>query len=87
MSHLTMCHDIACPSARSCQRSPESGTKPNPDGIHQSWTQGVRMFDTDQRCDYFIPKPSYDQIQRRAVRCNTCQRFVTHEKEHKETCR
>jgi hypothetical protein len=85
MSDLTMCHDLACPSARSCQRSPESGTKENPDG-RQSWREFSRRAGA-HRCDFYVPKPSYDQIQRRAVRCNTCQRFVTHWDAHKETCR
>jgi hypothetical protein len=81
MSHLTMCHDLDCPSARSCQRSPESGTKESPDG--QSWGDFNRRFLVD-KCGYFLARVPYDQIQRRAVRCNTCQRFVTHPESH--TC-
>lgn len=57
MPDIAMCRDTACPSARRCYRSPESGTKPHD---RQSWMEFRRLLG-ETSC------PAFDPIEPRGV--------------------
>ena len=55
MPDICMCANSGCPRAKSCRRSPESGTKPNP--YWQSWFVDL-PYDAQEGCEHFWPVPA-----------------------------
>lgn len=52
MPDITMCFTTGCPLAKTCGRSPESGTKPNPHW--QSCASFTWRLDGEPQCDWYM---------------------------------